>query len=319
MQKILISGYTGFIGSNLTKKLNDKHLYGVDIFQNNSVIRHFQWDTLQECTDQDSIIHLAGKAHDTRNISSEQEYFIINVGLTEKIFQHFLKSSASKFIFFSSVKAVADSVTGVKLTEEVFPDPKTPYGRSKLEAEKYILNEFEKWKEKEIASGRDNEWKKVYILRPCMIYGPGNKGNLNHLFKLQQKRIPWPLGAFENKRSFCSIDNIMYTVQQMIDKNIVSGIYQVADDEPISTNELIRLMANCLENKPNIWRISPRVIQTIAKIGDVLGLPLNSERLKKLTESYIVSNQKLKNVLGIENMPYTIIDGMKLTVESFIK
>ena len=80
------------------------------------------------------------------------------------------------------------------------PDPKSPYGRSKLEAEKYISSEFEKWKEKEKKIGKDIEWKKVFILRPCMIHGPGNKGNLNMLFKVQQKGFPWPLGSFENKR-----------------------------------------------------------------------------------------------------------------------
>ena len=112
MQKVLISGYTGFIGSNSTRYLSRYHVYGVDIVQNDSVLRHFAWDALNECDDIDCIIHLAGKAHDTKNTSVEQEYFDINVGLTQKIFQHFLASSATKFIFFSSVKAVADSVVG---------------------------------------------------------------------------------------------------------------------------------------------------------------------------------------------------------------
>jgi nucleoside-diphosphate-sugar epimerase len=319
MKKILITGYTGFIGSNLTNKLKDNFLSGVDISKNDSVRRHFVWEKLEECVDQEVIIHLAGKAHDMKNTLSEEEYFKINVGLTQKIFQFFLDSTASKFIFFSSVKAISDSVAGPFLTEEVFPDPKSTYGRSKLEAEKYISNEFQKWKEKEKKIGKDNEWKKVFILRPCMVHGPGNKGNLNLLFKLQQKGLPWPLGSFENKRSFCSINNILFVIQQLIDRNIESGIYLVADDEPISTNEIIRLMANILNKNVIIWRIPQNVIKSIAKAGDLLCLPLNSERLKKLTESYIVSNQKLKNAFGIENMPITSSEGMKQTIESFIE
>jgi len=335
MLKILISGYTGFIGSNLTKKLSENILYGVDIFQKDSVIKHFGWEALGECVDSDCIVHLAGKAHDTKNTSSSQDYFDINVGLTQQIFQHFLKSSATKFIFFSSVKAVADSVTGEQLTEEAVPCPETPYGKSKLEAESYILSELEKWREGEKAKGRkgDKETgrlgdegneqlqidKKVYILRPCMIHGPGNKGNLNLLFNIQQKGLPWPLGAFENKRSFCSVDNILFVVQQLIEKDIKPGIYQVADDEALSTNKLILLMASSQSKKAKIWRISAKFIKAIAQVGDRLHLPLNSERLKKLTESYLVSNQKIKNALGIDKMPVTATTGLQKTFESFKK
>lgn len=317
--KILLTGYTGFIGTNLTKSLKGHTLFGVDLAENHSVSKHFNWDTLQNCKEVDYIIHLAGKAHDTKNQTNAQVYFDINTRLTQRIFDRFLTSGAKKFIFFSSVKAVADSVTGDQLTEQVLPNPKTPYGRSKLEAEKYILNEWGKWKEEEKAGGRDNEWKKVYILRPCMIHGPGNKGNLNLLFKIQQKGLPWPLGAFENKRSFCSIDNILYVVQQLIDKNIEPGIYQVADDEALSTNELIRLMALSQNKNAKIWSIPVKAIKAIAWVGDFFHLPLNSERLRKLTESYLVSNQKIKHALGIEKMPVTAIDGIQKTLESFIK
>ena len=150
-----------------------------------------------------------------------------------------------------------------------------------------------------------------------MIHGLGNKGNLNLLYKLVQKGLPWPLGAFENKRSFTSIDNLTYIISQLIEKDIEPGIYQVADDEAISTNELIRLIAAAQKRKSRIWNIPRKLILLSAKIGDVLHLPLNSERLKKLTESYIVSNQKIKKALGIEKMPVRAGEGMKKTFESF--
>jgi len=152
-----------------------------------------------------------------------------------------------------------------------------------------------------------------------MIHGPGNKGNLNLLFKIQQKGLPWPLGAFENKRSFCSIDNLLFVVQQLIEKDIEPGIYQVADDEALSTNELINIMAASQNKKARIWNIPVGLIETIARFGDIIHLPLNSERLKKLTESYQVSNQKIKKALGIEKMPVTAVDGLRRTFESFGK
>jgi len=82
-----------------------------------------------------------------------------------------------------------------------------------------------------------------------MIHGQGNKGNLNLLYKIVQKGLPWPLGAFENRRSYTSIDNLTYIIKQLIEKEIESGIYQVADDEALSTNKLIRLIATALHRK----------------------------------------------------------------------
>lgn len=302
---ILITGYCGFIGSNLIKSLNPHKLFGLDITENRKIEQHFNWNELQHCYDIDCIIHLAGKAHDTQNTTMEFEYFDVNVGLTQKIFQHFLDSNASKFIFFSSVKAVADNVNGNILFEEEVPDPKTPYGKSKLEAENYILSQ----------SIPEN--KKVYILRPSMIHGPGNKGNLNLLYKVVQNGIPWPLGVYENRRSFTSIGNLIYIINQLIEKEIEPGIYHIADDETLSTNEVIRLIAKSQNRKSKIWNIPGSFINLVAKTGNYLHLPLNSERLKKLTESYVVSNQKIKKALNIEKMPVSAVDGLYKTFESF--
>jgi nucleoside-diphosphate-sugar epimerase len=150
-----------------------------------------------------------------------------------------------------------------------------------------------------------------------MIHGPGNKGNLNLLYHLVSKGLPWPLGAFENKRSFCSIDNLMFIINELIErKDIPSGVYNIADNEPISTNSLINLIAASINKKGKIINISPSIINLIAKFGDLLKLPLNSERLDKLTQNYIVSNQKLLNAIG-KDLPVNAVDGMKNTLRSF--
>lgn len=317
---ILITGIHGFVGSNLVTTLKQQHtIYGLDIAatQKVGVVKTLGWNELGQIPSVDVVIHLAGKAHDTKSQTNTQVYFDINTGLTKQIFDWFLTSNAQKFIFFSSVKAVADYIDGDILTEDFIPKPKGPYGESKLLAEKYIFAAKENG---DRVTGRkeDKEHsKKVYILRPCMIHGPGNKGNLNLLYQVQQKRLPWPLGAYENKRSFCSIDNLQIVVQQLIEKNVESGIYNVADDETLSTNELIRIMANSQNKKAIIWHVPVGFIKFLARTGDFLHLPLNSVRLKKLTESYVVSNHKLKIALGIKNLPVTAEEGMKKTFESF--
>jgi nucleoside-diphosphate-sugar epimerase len=305
---ILLTGSSGFIATNLYNNFHkDYSLLGLDIttqgeFPASTV---YSWKQLDQLPPVNTIIHLAGKAHDTKNTSNPQSYFDINLGLTQKIFDYFLESDAEKFIFFSTVKAVADSVEGEYLTEDIEPNPQTPYGQSKHEAEKYILS-------KKLPAG-----KKVYLLRPCMIHGPGNKGNLNLLYSIVKKGIPWPLGAFENKRSFLSIDNLSFVIRQLIEKDIEPGTYQVADDEPLSTNQLFSIIAESLGKKPRVYNISRGLIKSIAKTGDLLHLPLNTERLKKLTESYVVSNSKLKAALGIDNMPVSAKDGLVGTLESF--
>jgi nucleoside-diphosphate-sugar epimerase len=308
MTKLLLTGSSGFVGSNLSDAFHQEFdLYGLDILKSGKIPdeKVFGWDELDRLLEVETIIHLAGKAHDTSDTAEEAEYFDVNLGLTQKIFDHFLRSEAKKFIFFSSVKAVADTVEGKALTEDAVPDPRTAYGKSKLAAEQYILS-------KTLPSD-----KSVYILRPCMIHGPGNKGNLNLLYKVVQKGIPWPLGAFDNQRSFGSISNVGYVVRRLIEEPVPSGIYQIADDEPLSTNELVGLIAASLDRKPKIWKLPKGLITSLARVGDILRLPLNSERLKKLTESYVVSSQKIKSVLKIGKMPVSAKDGMMDTLKSF--
>jgi len=296
---ISITGSSGFVGQNLKSFLKQNQI----IVQ--SITRHVEEETFLFLLNKSiALVHLAGKAHDLKNASFPDEYYDVNTRLSQKVFDSFLRSNAKVFITLSSVKAVADEVEEV-LTEEHLPSPVTHYGKSKLLAEQYILS-------KEIPRG-----KRVYILRPCMIHGPGNKGNLNLLYNLVSKGILWPLGAFENKRSFCSIDNLMFIIRELIEReDIPSGIYNIADDVSLSTNEVISILAESQNKKPKIWNVSKGLIQTLAKLGDVLRLPLTTERLQKLTESYVVNNQKLKSVIG-KPFPISAKNGVLKTFNSF--
>lgn len=306
--KILITGVHGFVGSNLVKALSKEHtIYGLDIVvpQKEGVRFTFNWDDLEKkdmVPDVDAIIHLAGKAHDTKNQSKAEVYFQVNTELTKKIYDYFLTSKAEKFIFFSSVKAAADRVEGEYVDENVVPSPKGPYGESKIAAERYIQGKLAK---------------QTYILRPCMIHGPGNKGNLNLLYGVVRKGIPWPLGAFENKRTFASIDNLCYIINGLLTKEVESGIYNINDDEAVSTNELIEIICSATGKKARIWRIPRGLMEGMAKVGGWLHLPLNPERLQKLTENYVSSNAKIKKALGIEQLPVRAKDGLAKTIKSF--
>ena len=289
---IFLTGSSGFVGQNLRTAINSK-----------VPIRKYSKGDKITITE-NIVIHLAGKAHDLKKTANFDEYYQINTELTKDVFDAFLLSNAKVFITLSSVKAVADEVEG-ELKETQKPNPVTHYGKSKLLAEQYIFS-------KEIPQG-----KRVYALRPCMIHGPGNKGNLNLLYNVVSKGIPWPLGSFENKRSFCSIDNLMFIINELIEReDIPSGIYNVADDEVISTNELIELIAISQNRNSKIWHFSRGLIERFAKIGDILHFPINTERLHKLTSSYIVNNEMIKNLIG-KPFPVSSRDGLLKTFKSF--
>ena len=292
MNQILLTGAFGFVGSNLIKHFYS--IYEIEIYKKGNFIE----------VDQDVVIHLAGKAHDLKNVSSSDEYYKVNTELTKEIFDAFLESKAKVFITLSSVKAVADEIDSI-LLEDATPNPITHYGKSKLLAEQYILS-------KDIPDD-----KRVYILRPCMIHGPGNKGNLNLLYNIVSFGFPWPLGKFENSRSYLSIENLCFIVKELIEReDIPSGVYNVSDDVPLSTNEVIKMIAESKGKKAKILNLNKKLIKMLARIGDLLKLPLNSERLQKLTESYVVSNFKIKAALG-KPLPVSCKEGLVRTFQSF--
>nr|WP_315418535.1 NAD-dependent epimerase/dehydratase family protein [uncultured Pedobacter sp.] len=298
MNNVFITGCSGFVGQNLTPYLKQRNFRVLSLNRERIISREFLFQQ-----DTDSVIHLAGKAHDLKKTANPNEYYQINFELTKKLYDAFLFSDAKKFIFISSVKASADSVKGM-LNEEDLPDPKTHYGKSKLMAEEYIQSQ-------PLPQG-----KSYFILRPCMIHGPGNKGNLNLLYKFVQKGVPYPLSAFENKRSFLSVENLCFVIKSLLDNDIPSGIYNVADDEALSTNEVVEILSKSIGKKARLWKISSSFIRFIAKIGDKIKLPLNSERLDKLTESYVVSNAKIKKAIS-KDFPLTTRAGLTITANSF--
>ena len=285
--KILISGAYGFVGTNLSRFLAERgHIcLALDVAKGEAPYATFYtWDQLEDIdwSSIDAVVHLAGKAHDTKNVTKPQVYFDVNVGLTQRLFNA-CGGKVGTFIFFSSIKAV---------------DGDTPYAQSKCEAEKWL-------------NGR------AVILEPAMIHGPGNKGNLNLLFSVVKDGLPWPLATFENQRSFTSVGNVCAVVEQLCQGKVANGIYPLCDDEPVSTNRLIELIAESLGRRARLWHFPRNLIKLAARVGDWTHLPLNSERLGKLTETALVDNSKLKAALGWDKMPVRAEDGFRYSLRSF--
>ena len=282
---VYITGITGFIGQNLSHYLGENAV-GVNLRKQKPLV--FEKGS--------AVVHLAGKAHDIKKTSAAAEYFAVNTDLTKKVFDAFLASEAGVFVFMSTIKAAEGNDIGA-----------SAYSQSKYQAEEYILAQ-------KVPPG-----KRVYILRPVMVHGPGNKGNLNLLFGVVKRLGIWPLAAFENKRSFVSVENLCFVVKALIEnENVASGVYEVADEEALSTNELVALAGEAIGKKVAFWNLPKGLVYLLAKLGDVLPLPLNSERLEKLTENAVVDASPLLKALGIKSLPLRTLDGFKKTFDSFV-
>lgn len=275
--------------------LQDKyelHAISYKAKKNYGISNLYTWETIETISDSYlAVIHLAGLAHDTQNQRDESDYFNVNVGLTQKLITQLDKWNVSTFIYLSSVKAVVDSTSSTSITEDAKLAAKNVYGRSKLAAEQAILS--------------SNAYANKIVLRPVLIYGPGQKGNLNALEKLIHKGIWFPFKNWDNRRSVLSVHNLTSTIKSLLMKSIPSGVYFIADDTPVSTVDILNAIGSGSNHKVRFIPIPNGLIK--------FGLSILPKRLSALTDkifgSLEVDTSKLKTALGISTMPHdTAID-----------
>jgi nucleoside-diphosphate-sugar epimerase len=300
---VLITGASGFLGTNLLSILARErgvHLFAHTRQKQKLVASDQQIQVLSDLsaatfnTHQiNAVIHLAGIAHDLSGKFKESDYMAVNYHNTARLYDEFLKSDATFFIFVSSIKAVIDKCTET-VTEATPAHPATAYGASKWKAEQYL-------------NAHPLPGKQVFILRPCMVHGPGNKGNLNSLFRFVKWGIPYPLGKFINKRSFLSVHNFAFIVSAILKGNVQSGTYNLCDSDSISTVELVQMMYHSLGRKPRVWYLPKSWIKILFFFKQGM--------IGKLTENMVISNQKICAQVG--PLPVSLRDGLMQTISHF--
>lgn len=299
--RVAVFGSSGFIGKNLVKSLG---LYAE--IQEIS-LREPSWAS-SVLADITVMINLIGKAHDHTGTATKEDFFHANVELTKQVFKVFAQSNAKTFIHISSLAAVEEYESDHPITENHRCEPQSFYGQSKKEAEKWLLSQ------------KLDLNKNVIVLRPPMVHGPGDKGNLRLLYKFIDYGLPYPLAAFDNLRSFISIQNFNYFIEKIIKSpnSLNDGIYHIADDQAMSTKDLISVIQTITGKKIINFKFPKNLIVIIAMLGNVFPLPLNSKRLKKMTSNLTLSNAKIKTALRIEKLPFTATQGLEITIRSFI-
>ena len=295
---IAICGASGFVGQNLMEYLSNVEEIS---------LRSENWESL--LFEKDIIINLVGKAHDHNGVATKQDYYYANIELTKNIFYAFLRSDAKLLIQISSIAAVEEFESNDPLLEESNCNPSSWYGKSKREAEVWLLSQLLP------------ENKKLIILRPPMIHGPGDKGNLGLLYKFISKGLPYPLAGFNNTRSFISISNFNFYIGEIVKKykNLENGIYHLSDNEAISTNEIINLIKKVSERKGISITLPKFIVNIIAGIGEIFPFPINKKKLKKLTSNLLVSNNKINTKLEIHELPETAKEGIIKTINWFMQ
>lgn len=296
---ITILGGSGFIGQYLEKDLKlNNHVENVSLRD---------LANLSKIQSSSVVINLVGKAHDHNGEATERDYYYANYDLVKEIYAAFVNSEASLLIHVSSIAALEEEGSSNALTENMDCNPISWYGKSKRKAEEFLL-------EQSIPEG-----KKVIILRPTMVHGPGDKGNLTLLYNIISKGIPNPLAKYNNRRSFIAIDNFNFFVEKIIEnyKTIPNGIYHMCDDEPLSTCHIINCIGRVTGKKVMNLEVPKWIMSGIASLGDVVPIPLNTKRLSKLTSDLIVSNTKLKKAVNITELPFTAEKGLEITIASF--
>lgn len=305
--RILITGRSGFIANSICNASFFENYEFISVGR----IEKLNWENIDNCAvNAEVYIHTAGIAHDTTSTIKNQTYIDVNVGLTQKLFEIFLRDAKSeKFIYFSSIKAINSTSDPEKpLTEDIQNSPSDIYGISKKMAEDWLLAQ-------DLPQN-----KKVIILRPAMIYGQNPKSNLNLLIQYLFKGFPLLLNRELGSRAFLSLNNLFFVLNEIVENSYLdSGIYHLCDDGRITTLEIVRVTEDISQKKFRVILV-PKIIYTfIIRILTQLGLRRISNSLEKMNSGFIVSNDKLKLALGITKFPFIIHDEMKKTIEEIAK
>lgn len=281
IKNILITGSNGYLGNSFVNLYKD--IYTFEKFSLlNQKIEDINFSGV------DVVLHCAALVHQKIKYSYEK-YHEINVDYPVKLAKLSKQNGVKQFVFISTISIYGENTQ--KLDEDTTCEPITPYGKSKLEAEKQLLN-------------LNNDRFMVSIIRSPMIYGKNAPGNIDNLVKLVKKLRILPLAKIENKRSFISIQNLCYLINEVIQQG-KNGIFLASDDETISTSKLIELMAKNLEKK--VYLIKIPFFESLLKI-------LKPSFHKRLYGSLEINNTITKQKLNLKN-PYSLEEGIILMID----
>jgi len=298
MLKLLFTGASGFLGQNVKPLLEKK--YEVKTM-GLTEIDDFKTDLSKEIPEIpetfDIVFHAAGKAHTVPNSDEEKKiFFNVNYQGTVNLCEALEQSTLPKSFIFVSTVAVYGVEFGDNISEEHPLKGETPYALSKIQAEHYLTE----W------CAKNNV--KLGIIRPSLIAGPNAPGNLGAMVNGIKTGKYLSIGGGTARKSVLMVQDIATLISLLVEKG---GVYNVCDDEHPSFRELENIISKQLvKNKPKT--IPYFIAKAMALVGNLLGTkaPINSLKLKKITESLTFSNAKAKKELGWQ--PMNVLENYKI-------
>lgn len=299
MERLLITGGTGFLGRNIVPDLKQKYEITLcGITQEDDV----QVNLAKEVPDlpgkYDVVLHAAGKAHVIPKTEEEiQAFYNVNLQGTKNLCAALEKVGVPKSFIFVSTVAVYGCEDGENIDESHPLNGKTPYALSKIQAEEFLID----WclKNNVILS----------IIRPSLIAGPNPPGNLGAMINGIKTGKYLSIGGGMARKSVLMVGDIPVLIELMKDKG---GTFNVCDDHQPSFKELEESISLQLKGK-RVIGIPLWFATFCAKVGDMLGskAPINSLKLSKITKSLTFSNAKAKRELGWQ--PTDVISNFKIS------
>lgn len=309
MSKILVTGATGFVGRHLVPHLmREGHqlVCAVSTLKKNLDVPQLIIGKLEDYGDWtealagvDVIIHLAGRAHIMMETAKSpiEEYTKVNTFGTENLALQAARLGVKQFIYLSTIKVNGEFSKNLPFTEESPVNATDPYGLSKLNAEKALL---------EIAANSSME---VVILRPPLIYGPYVKANFLKMLAWVHQKVPLPLGRINNKRNLLYIENLISALTKVIrNPQAANQIFLVADDEGLSLSQMLRELASGMNIKSRFFSVPTLLLKSLFKL---LGKSSWSDRLLSSLE---IDNHKIKTSLDWKP-PFSAMEGLRQTAK----
>jgi UDP-glucose 4-epimerase len=296
--RVLITGANGFIGAVLSQELLNMGCFVRTLTREPYTASMDNWTMdlgIDECPQGlmsgiDTVFHLAGIAHELSENQQETLYQRVNTEGTFKLLVAAQRAQVQKFVYFSSVKAAGD--TGAQCRDETFcVPPNSPYGRSKLAAEQLVLS--------------GGFIPHPVVIRPCMVYGDTNKGNLPKMINAINQGFFPPIPENNNKRSMVHVHDVVRAAWLTAESVLAAKeIFIVSDKQTYSTRRIYDWTRSLLGKAPRPWTIPMPILQTLAKSGDVVGqlqgrpFFFDSDALHKLTGSAHYSSDKIERLIG---------------------
>lgn len=271
--QIVVTGASGYIGSRLCSKLI---VCGFDVTgimrspsaQLHKAIKQVTIDITnpegleQALFGQDVVIHLAGLAHQTKSQTGDEfaRYQAINTKATLDVAKMALAANVKHFIYFSSIHVNGKNSNNGRFTVDSVPQPQGPYAVSKLKAEVEL---------QELAGSTDMT---LTIIRPTLVYGPNAPGNMKKLLRIVKSGCPLPLAGLDNRKSFIALENLISFVLAILgNREKAKGLFLLADNEIVSTTDLIDALAKGMNKRPFMFRLPDHARDMLNRIPGISG------------------------------------------------